>query len=648
MKKKTSMSYLDALSWIRAYADALKGSSVQNVYYKDGLLWMKIKVKGKGTSVLLAEPGRRLHLTSSPPEAPERLHPFAGGLRKYIKSARIRNVETVGYDRVVKITMQRGDEEYSLIVELVPRGVAVLLDSDGKILYANEYKEMRDRKIKRLEEYKPPPGPSWDPFKDLDSLKERISKGKDVIRGLVIGQKLPADFAEEVLFRAGVDKKKKPKELKEDEIEKIKEEITRLYEESMEGRGFLVKKGEPFSFEPFRPTLLESQGYEIEEGELNDVIDRYFSMVTLEEVEEEVEERVQREAERLKKAMEEQKRLAEQYKKTSEEYERLATLLASHYAEVVEALSKEKGDVVKLNIEGIEVSIPKKVNLDEYIRELFAKSKEFEKKYRRALKAYEELKSELEKVEEKVREEMAKEKAKVRRREWYEKYHWLITSNGFLAIGGRDASQNEAVVRRYLSDGDIFMHAEVQGAPAVVLKLEGKEPSERDLWEAAHLTACYSKAWKEGRGSVDVFYVKGSQVSKSPPSGQYVAKGAFIIKGKREYVKNVPLKLAIGVEVKEGFPRVVVGPPELVERRAIAYAILAPGDLEKRKVAQRLKKVWINKLEDPELKGLVEGIPEDELLLRIPGRSRILKVVAPVRRAEAPKDEEQRGWTEGH
>ena len=647
MKKKLSMNYLDVLVWTENNKRLL-GASVQNVYYKEGLLWMKLKPKGSGAVTLIAEPGRRVHLTASPPEAPERLHPFAGGLRKYLRGARLKEIGTVGHDRVLKLTFERGGESYDLIVELVPRGVAVLVGPGGEILYANEYKEMRDRKIKRGEQYKPPPGPDFDPFEDLENLKDRIAKGKDVVRGLVIGQKVPADVAEEVLYRAGVDKSKKPKELSEEELERIKEKIREVYEESFSGEGYLAYSDGPFAFEPFEPKLLLSQGMRVEKDKLDEVLDKYFSTVKAEEVEEDVEERVAREIEKLKKAMEEQKALAEEYKRRSEEYQRLATVIAAHYAEVLEELNKSKSDVVRLTIDGIEVTINKKVNLDEYIRSLFAKSKEYEKKYKRALKAYEELASELEEVESKVREEIAKERAKMRKKEWYEKYHWLITSSGFLAIGGKDASQNEAVVRRYLEDEDYFLHAEVQGAPAVVLKVQGKEPGEEDLREAAFLTACYSKAWKEGRGSVDVFYVRGSQVSKSPPSGQYVAKGAFIIKGKREYIKDVPLRLAIGVELKEGFPRVIVGPQELVERKSIAYAVLVPGDTEKRKVAQKLKRLWANKLEDPELRGFIEGLREEEIMERIPGKSKVIKVAVPMKRAASQSGEEEAGLGRGN
>ncbi len=620
MKRKNSMNLLDLIAWVTRYGKELEGSVIQNVYYNGEFSWIKLRGK-KGNAVLLLEPGRAVYLTSRKLQAPEKLHPFAGGLRKYLNGGRIASVEVLGNDRVISITVNSRGEEYRLIGELVPRGVLVLVDKEGKILYANEYKEMRDRSIKRLEKYVPPPSPQFNPFEDLEGLEERIAKGKDVVRGLVIGQKLPADVAEEVLERAGVDKKEKPSELSEEEVERIRNAIKELYEEALRGRGYLYySNGLPYAFEPFESRLLRGEGLREEEGDFNSVVDKYFTNLQGELIEESVKERVEREVEKIKKAIEKQEALAEEYKRRAEEYRDLATKIAVNYSEVLEQLEKYG----KVKIGDIEIEIPRKTTLDEYIRELYSKATTYEKKYKKALKALEELKSQLKEVESKVVEEMAKEKARVRRKEWYEKYHWLVTRNGLLAIGGRDASQNEAIVRKYLEDDDYFLHAEVQGAPAVVLK--GKEVSEGDLFDAAYLTACYSKAWKEGRGSVDVFYVKGSQVSKSPPPGQYVAKGAFIIRGRREYVRNVPLRLGIGIELYEGRPRVIVGPPDLVRERSLFYAILVPGDEERGKVAERLKRVWSSKAKDPELKGMIEGLDVSEIVLRLPGRCNVIKI----------------------
>ena len=33
---------------------------------------------------------------------------------------------------------------------------------------------------------------------------------------------------------------------------------------------------------------------------------------------------------------------------------------------------------------------------------------------------------------------------------WFEKFYWFITSENFLVISGRDAQQNEVLVKKYL------------------------------------------------------------------------------------------------------------------------------------------------------------------------------------------------------
>jgi len=57
----------------------------------------------------------------------------------------------------------------------------------------------------------------------------------------------------------------------------------------------------------------------------------------------------------------------------------------------------------------------------------------------------------------------------LRKKEWYEKYRWSISRNGYLIIAGKDASQNESIVKKYLRDKDIFLHADIAGAPATII-----------------------------------------------------------------------------------------------------------------------------------------------------------------------------------
>lgn len=176
-----------------------------------------------------------------------------------------------------------------------------------------------------------------------------------------------------------------------------------------------------------------------------------------------------------------------------------------------------------------------------------------------------------------------KEKPRIRRKEqWYEKFHWFVSSDGFLVIGGRDARQNELIFSRYFQDSDVFLHADIHGAPFVVVKNGGTAP-ERTLKEAAQFAGSYSNAWREGMGSVDVYAARKEQVSKHS-HGEHVPKGGFVITGEREWFKNVELKLYIGV-TESGLECV---PALCGKSRFIACVEIAPGKTEKSDLSKKL------------------------------------------------------------
>ena len=68
---------------------------------------------------------------------------------------------------------------------------------------------------------------------------------------------------------------------------------------------------------------------------------------------------------------------------------------------------------------------------------------------------------------------------------------------------------------------------------------ENKEPDAIDIDETAEGVLSLSNQWNTSCPTGNVFYVKGNQVSKSAPSGEFIGKGSFMIYGKKEFVKVV-------------------------------------------------------------------------------------------------------------
>ena len=167
--------------------------------------------------------------------------------------------------------------------------------------------------------------------------------------------------------------------------------------------------------------------------------------------------------------------------------------------------------------------------------------------------------------------------------DWFERFRWFRTSTGYLVIGGRNADQNEELVKKYMGKHDRFFHTQAHGGPVTLLKASGPSESadpvdfsEETLREAAQFAVSYSSDWKDGRGAGDAYMVEPDQVSKTPESGEYIEKGSFVIRGDRTYFEDVPCRIAVGVQC-EPVTRAIGGPPSAIVDRAAAHVTFEPG-----------------------------------------------------------------------
>jgi hypothetical protein len=171
---------------------------------------------------------------------------------------------------------------------------------------------------------------------------------------------------------------------------------------------------------------------------------------------------------------------------------------------------------------------------------------------------------------------------------WFERFKWFISSDGILVIAGRDASTNREVVEKHMEADDRYLHADIVGAPHVVVKTEGKEAPKGTLREAAEFAAMHSRAWREGLGALDVYWVMPSQVSRRAPSGEYLPRGSYMIEGKRNFLK-VPIEAAVGVMTLDGDQVVLCGPVSAVNRHSKIAIRIAPGPVKKSDLSRELQ-----------------------------------------------------------
>lgn len=149
----------------------------------------------------------------------------------------------------------------------------------------------------------------------------------------------------------------------------------------------------------------------------------------------------------------------------------------------------------------------------------------------------------------------------VRKVHWFEKFNWFVTSQGYLCLSGRDAQQNELLVKRYMRPCDAYIHADIAGAASCVVRAQRiEDDSVRDaktkgfrmimspmaIQEASVNTICRSVAWNN-KVVIAAYWVWGSQVSKTPPTGEYLSTGSFMIYGKKNYLSPSSLEMGFGV-----------------------------------------------------------------------------------------------------
>jgi predicted ribosome quality control (RQC) complex YloA/Tae2 family protein len=214
--------------------------------------------------------------------------------------------------------------------------------------------------------------------------------------------------------------------------------------------------------------------------------------------------------------------------------------------------------------------------------------------------------------------------------QWYERFRWFHTTDDFLVIGGRDADQNEELVRKYLDPGDRFFHSQAHGGPVTILKATDPSESARDVdipesshEQAAQFAVSYGSVWKDGRFAGDVYAVDHDQVSKTPESGEFLEKGGFAIRGDREYYRDVAVGVAVGITC-EPQTRVIGGPPAAITEQAETYVEVEPGRFAQGDVGKRIYREFRERFADT---SFVRKVASPDLIQHFlpPGGSRIVE-----------------------
>jgi predicted ribosome quality control (RQC) complex YloA/Tae2 family protein len=657
---RKEFSSFDLAVAVRELKAAILPSRINNVYHLEKkTLLLKLHRVETPVQGLILEAGRRLHLTFYAAERPPTPSAFCMGLRKHLRNALLTSLEQYKFERVVTFELKTRVGSLRLILELFGDGNIILLDDHSRILQALSYKRMRDRSIVPSEVFRFAPAASKNPVavtREEFVQELKASADVEVVRVLARRLGVGGTYSEETLLRASVDKKTPCGMLSGDDVNRIFDTLRSLLMQASTGtiEPFLVLDEDEnlLDASPFRLQLYENAALKLRPcSSFNEALDEFYtSAAYVERVLSDVKvDQLKREVERLERILTDQLDVLASAKRQIVENRSIGDIIYTHSAELGTLLSRlassdrkrerldkvvrdvpsgrmgsvsptvfiesvdNRTSVMKVRVEGLHFELSLRKSLFENAAEFYEKSKRAKQKLEGATAALKDTKEKLAQVEVTLSSAEALQhakpsaaleelsKRKVKRKEWFEKFHWFTSTDGFMVVAGKDAVSNEVLVKRYCAPEDIVFHAEVQGAPFVVVKTAGRQPSEQAFEEASEFAAARSRGWREGFASVDVFWVKPEQLGKGGPSGQYVPRGSFVVSGKRNWRRNVPLRTVVGVLIGklrvEGF---VGGPLSSVSAKTPFYVTVHPGDLAGKKLLNEV------------LKALAEKIPKDQ------------------------------------
>lgn len=622
---KTEMSAFDVLAIVREM-QGLVGGYLDKIFQWDRRnILFRINVPGTGKKELLFQDMKWLYVSDERPETPDTPTQFAVHLRKHLSNGRITSVSQKDFDRIVIVEVQK-EKTFQIVMEIFGDG-NLIVTSDGVILNCVVSREWKYRNVRPGAEYKFPPL-RFNPTTASSDEFRKIVRGStsDAVRTLATSSNLGGQYAEEVCLRAGIDKAAKARDLADADVDNMFKALRDVIDAvSASPRACIVMKDDlPEDVSPI-PLVQYSNLKQENFSSLSEAVQSYLDRVKTSTQDIENEEIL-----RLERQLDKQRETADRVRAEIESLSRSAEAIYTNYTVVDTMLKdtkkaaegatweeiKERGMAISgvkdvnppkhhftIELDGNSIQLDYTKGVEENADATYGRAKELKAKLEGALRAVKETESKIGHEKKGLKKETIVTRFKKTKEFWFESYKWFITSGGKLVLAGRDSRTNDQVVKKHMTQSDRFAHADVHGAPSVVIK-DGAAATEDELRETCIFAISHSKAWNAGATKGSCYWVLPDQVSKTPEPGEFVPRGAFIIRGKRNYLHHLPVELAIGEIEYQEERKIMCGPKSSVELNAGKFVVLSPGKIDRNRISALLARSF--------------GVPEEEVSRILP------------------------------
>ena len=222
---RSELSSLDLHFLVKEFQSLINGK-IDKIYQDKNKVIFQIHVPSKGKKYLkIILPS--FIFVSDKKDIEGESDNFALSLRKHITSSRIRSIQQIDFERILKLELETKNGKYFLYFELFKPG-NIILYSENRIILAKKYKAFGSRLIRPGIEYDLPKKKFDLLESDLDELKKIIHKSKrrSIVITLAVDLGLGGLYAEELLYRSKLNKNKD--ELSSQEIEELYKNLRKL------------------------------------------------------------------------------------------------------------------------------------------------------------------------------------------------------------------------------------------------------------------------------------------------------------------------------------------------------------------------------------------------------------------------------------
>lgn len=535
-------------------ADLLIGGRLEKIQQPSAheiILIIHTRDKGKQRLLLSANAkDARIHLTSQSFVNPLNPPIFCMVLRKHLEGGRIRSIEQVGLERIIKIAIDSRDElgrpaEKLLFCEVMGKHSNILLvDPDSNTIvdgiHRYSHSVSRYREVLPNRPYLAPPAQgkidprnlSEETFKSLllagnlespvaNALLQKIAGlGPQTSRELVVRAGLPVDYAME---HCG-----------DYELTKLWEQLrwlcAKLNGGTFEPTLLLDRRGMPLDFAAVNLSHLKASKRET--ASISIILDQYYRKITevrlLENKRNSLLQILRKEVSRLKKKRDLHRQSLASAEK-ADKYRIYGELLTANLYQieqgseaVVENFYHPEGEKVTIQMEA---NLTPSQNAQAFFKK-YLKAKntreavinhlaqaESELAYLEAVEtavlqaqdmaALVEIRTELEE-QAYLKPRIQQGRGKTKKEQVRPEPLSFISSQGYSILVGKNNKQNDYLTLRLASDDDIWLHTkDIPGSHVIIRNNQSGELPEQTLLEAATLAAWFSKARQSGKVPVD-------------------------------------------------------------------------------------------------------------------------------------------------